>query len=132
MNKKILAISVLAVLMLVTITYASAISSNTTPVKKKESPLFKIRTKLAIGERLQNLRENIKAKFVGERIFFLPFEWLKNGNEFSERNLLAGKITHLADYTCATYNTCTYPETCAYPICLTWYQPQCNYRLRDR
>ena len=80
MNKKILAVSILAVFMLVAISFATAI--NTTPAKKKESPLFKIRTKLAIGERLENLRENIKAKFVGERIFFLPFQWIKNHDNY--------------------------------------------------
>jgi hypothetical protein len=76
MNKKILMVSVLAVFMLVAISFATAI--NTTPAKKKESPLFQIRTRLAIGERLQDLKDTLKARFVGERLFFLPFNWLKN------------------------------------------------------
>lgn len=72
MNKKILIFVVLATLMLVTITFATAIQ--TTNTNKKESPLYKIRTKLAIGERIQNL----KTKFIGERIFFLPSLLLRN------------------------------------------------------
>lgn len=79
MNKKILVLSILAVLMLVAISFATAVSSNTTTtVKKKESPLFGIRTKLAIGERLQDLKENIKALFIGKRIFYLPFQLFRN------------------------------------------------------
>ncbi len=73
MNKKILIFGALAALMLVTITYASAVTT-TTQTTRKESPLFKIRTRLAIGDKIQNL----KTKFFGERIFFLPFQWLKN------------------------------------------------------
>jgi hypothetical protein len=113
MNRKISAISILAVFMLVAITFVTTVSSNTnTTVKKRESPLFGIRTKLAIGERLQNLRDGIKAKFVGDRVFFLPFEWLKNVNEFSERNLLAGK-------------TCTQNIWCTSGPCTSTIQSTC-------
>lgn len=72
MNKKILIVSILAVLVLVSISFASAITTNTKTTNKKESPLFGIRIKQVVGERLQNLKENIKARFIGERIFFLP------------------------------------------------------------
>jgi hypothetical protein len=72
MNKKILTTSILAVLMLVTITYASAINTSTASNEKKESPLFKIRTRLAIGEKIGKIMENIKTKFIGNRIFFVP------------------------------------------------------------
>ena len=113
MNKKILTVSILAVLMLVAITFATAVSSNTnTTVEKKESPLFGIRTRLAIGERLESLKETIKAKFVGERVFFLPFQWLKNVNEFSERNLLARK-------------TCTQNVWCTSGPCTSTIQSTC-------
>jgi hypothetical protein len=73
MNKKILIFGVLAALMLVTISFATAVTTNT-QTTQKESPLYNVRTKLAIGERIQNL----KTKFIGERLFFLPFQWLKN------------------------------------------------------
>ena len=59
MNKKILIVSILAVLMLMAISMASAVNT-TTSMEKKESPLFRIRTRRAIGERLDELRENIK------------------------------------------------------------------------
>ena len=75
--KKILIISISAVLMLVTISFASAIDTNT-DVEKKESPLYKIRTRQAIREKIGKIIENIKTKFLGERIFFLPLQWLGN------------------------------------------------------
>jgi hypothetical protein len=75
MNKKLLLVSILAVFTLVAISFATVVSSNTTTtVKKKESPLFGIRTRLAIGERLHDLKETIKAQFVGERVFFLQLQ----------------------------------------------------------
>ncbi len=73
MNKKILIFGALTALMLVTITYASAVTT-TTQTTRKESPLYKIRTRLAIGEKIQNLKETIKTLFVGKRIFYLPFQ----------------------------------------------------------
>lgn len=79
MNKKILVVSILAVFMQVAISFASAISSNTArTAKKKESPLYGIRTRRAIRERLGRIIENIKTKFQGDRIFFLPLQWLNN------------------------------------------------------
>ena len=78
MNKKILVVSILAVFTLVAISFASAISSNTVKsVDKKETPLYGIRTRRAIGERLGEIIDYIKTKFLGDRIFFLPFQWLK-------------------------------------------------------
>ncbi len=79
MNKKILVVSILTIFMLMAITFATAIQ--TTNTQKKESPLYKIRTRLAIGERILTLKETIKAKFLGERLFFLPFQWLKDGHQ---------------------------------------------------
>ena len=76
MDKKILLVCISAVLMLVTITYASAINTNdsdtTTNIEKKDSPLYNIRTRLAIGEKISEIFKSIKSKFIGERIFFLP------------------------------------------------------------
>ena len=69
MKKKILIVSILTVCMMVTITYASAINTNTTDAEKKESPLYRIRARQAIGERISQIFENIKTKFLGERIF---------------------------------------------------------------
>lgn len=109
MNKKILIFGVLAALMLVTILFATVVSSNTTTtVKKKESPLFGIRTRLAIGERLEKLKENIKARFIGERVFFLPFGFLRNK---IQDNSLASIIIlctwesecYTSPYQCGTY-----------------------------
>jgi len=59
--------------MLVAISSSTAVSSNTTSDEQRESPLFRIRARKAIGERLDELKETIKAKFIGERVFFLAF-----------------------------------------------------------
>jgi len=87
MNKKLLIISILAIFTLVAISFASAINT-AKPIEKKDSPLFRIRTRRAIGERLQELRERIKARFIGERLFFLPFQWLRNSDDLSLRQRL--------------------------------------------
>jgi len=68
MNKKIMIGSILAVLMLVAISFSSAaVSNQPNDVEKKKavSPLFGIRTKDAIGKKLSSL----KAKFLEERVF---------------------------------------------------------------
>ena len=73
MKKKIVLASIFCFVMLLAISFASAVNtSTTTNLKKKESPLFKIRTKLAIGEKISKILGNIKANFIGERIFWMP------------------------------------------------------------
>jgi hypothetical protein len=72
MKKKILLVSILATFMLVAISYATAVNT-TNSVDKKESPLYGIRTRRAIEEKISKIVENIKTNFIGERIFFLPF-----------------------------------------------------------
>ena len=63
--------------MLLAITFASVVSSNTTKsIETKESPLFGIRTRLAIKDRIGDIFQCIKTKFVGNRIFFQPLVWL--------------------------------------------------------
>lgn len=91
MNKKILIVSILAVFTLVAISFASAVSTQTANTTKKESPLFGVRTRRAIGDRLKELKENIKAKYVCERLVFLPF--LARGQSLSIRHRLGEKIT---------------------------------------
>jgi hypothetical protein len=71
MNKKILVISVLAVFVLVAVSFSTVVSSK--PEEQRESPLFGIRTNRAITEKITNIVENIRTKFLGERIFFIPF-----------------------------------------------------------
>jgi len=77
MNKKIMIGSILAVLMLVAISFsaaAAAVSSQSNDVEKKKnvSPLFGIRTKGAIGEKISSF----KARFLDGRVF-LAFSFLK-------------------------------------------------------
>ena len=90
MNKRIMGISIVAVFMLVTISFASAVNT-TTNVTKKESPLFGIRLRRSIKDKVGNVLENIKTKYIGERVFLLPFLWLMNRDGISARQRLQGK-----------------------------------------
>jgi len=92
MNKNILVISIAAAFILIAISFASAVSSNNAKTNnKKESPLFGIRTRRAIVEKLGKIIENIKTKFIGDRLFFLPF--LRSLQHLSIRQRLAEKTS---------------------------------------
>ena len=75
--KKIAIIGFLITLMLLTISFATAINTNnSTNFEKKESPLFKVRTKLAIGEKIANIFKLIKIRHLklftySKRAFFI-------------------------------------------------------------
>jgi hypothetical protein len=75
--EKITIIAIFVILMLVMISYASAINTKTN-IEKKESPLFQVRTRAVNGEKIIDILDNIKTKFLGERLFFIPNEWLKS------------------------------------------------------
>lgn len=101
MNKKILIVSILAVLMLVAISVVSAVSSNTVkPVEKKRVLLFETRAARAIGKNLGTMMiDYIKTKFFSERIFFSLFP--ANGqNDISIRNQFALKIVTVSPTWC--------------------------------
>lgn len=117
MNKKLLLISLLVVFTLVAISLTSVIGSNTVkPVEKKDSPLFGIRTRRATGDRL----ENIKTRFIGERVFFLPLTWLRNRDDRSVRQQLQYKTPDTEyDITC-THEGCG--VTVVTPILCTIYK----------
>lgn len=74
MKKKLLIVSILAVIMLLAIAFASTVTSNISKTNRRESPLFGIRTRQAIRDKIEDL---IK-RFVGESVFFLPVQWIKN------------------------------------------------------
>ena len=90
MNKKILIGSILAVFMLVAISYATAVNNNTN-TEKKESPLYGIRTRRVISEKITNIVENIKTKFLRERIFFIPLQGIRARYNLYTRMQLQGK-----------------------------------------
>ena len=77
MNRKILTFSIAAVFMFVAISFASAVNT-TSAIEKKESPLYGIRLRHQIEVKIGEAIENIKAKYIGERVFFLPVQWLIN------------------------------------------------------
>ena len=122
MNKNIITLSVVSVFLLLAISFSAAVSSDiTTTFKKRESPLFFIRTKRAIKTKIGTLMENIKAQFIGERVFFLPFQFLRDEDDISIRVRLAQKRTidssawNCEGCTCVwwtCYTFCGQKETC--------------------
>ena len=105
MNKKILTISIVAVFMLLTISFSTAVSSNiTATIKKKESPLFGIRTRQAINVKFGEIIENIKTKYIGERVFFLPFQFLS----LKWQKLTDDSLPNFSFEDCETMKTCDY------------------------
>ena len=105
MNKKITIGSMFAVLMLVAISFATAI--NTTDVGNKESPLYGLRTRLAIGEKISNIIENIKTKFLGDRVFFIPFSSVYRNDIPLPGGLFYTKLICECEYTNVfSYGTC--------------------------
>jgi len=82
MKEKILTASILAVFMLVAISFASAVSTNTTNAENKESPLWAIRARQAIKDKVIDIIKIVKTKYVGERAFYIPFQSLIIKNIF--------------------------------------------------
>ena len=80
--KKMMMLVVLAVLMLVTISFVSSINANSVN-GKKESPLYKLRTNRAIGVKIKGILEKIKVKFFSSRIFYIPSKLLQYNEELN-------------------------------------------------
>jgi hypothetical protein len=115
MNRKIIVGCFLVIFLMMTTSIVSVAGSEASN-EKKESPLYRIRTKSAIRERVDTIVENIKTKFLGERIFLIPmiFErgFLRN---FPQQNAI---YTYLTDCKCLSVipvvRTCGYisPKGC--------------------
>ena len=58
--------------MLVTISFSSVICADSEKEAAKESPLYKLRGKQALGERINNILKSIKSEFLGQRMFVFP------------------------------------------------------------
>ena len=80
--KRMVLFGVLAVGMLFTISFVSAIDSSSDNLEKKESPLFKIRIRQSIGQRIGEIISHLKLRFLQERIFFIPSEPLFDDDFF--------------------------------------------------
>ena len=61
----------IVVVMLLTISLVSATDTNIKLINK-ESPLYKLRTRSAIKQKIGDMLYNIKAKFLGGKNFFIP------------------------------------------------------------
>ena len=115
MNKKLFVISILAAFILLVISFVSVVGYNTSTPIRKESPLFGIRGRRAIYEKIGDMLENIKTKYVGKRVFFLPFQCIKDKGKLSERNYLKDPLTYWCDWTegegCTTLPTNCFCES---------------------
>ena len=122
MNKKIPIISILAVFMLLFISFASAIDTNNANPEKKESPLYHIRTKIATADKISNIFEKIKTKFIGERLFFMPFQRLKSAYDISYKNEPTQQKNML---------TCQLDTECGGWTCFFSCFPRCKYDVNS-
>ena len=73
MKKIILIVGTISILMLLTTSFVSVVGSNPATRESKESPLFKVRAQKALSIKLGNILEQIKTRFLGERIYMVPF-----------------------------------------------------------
>jgi hypothetical protein len=82
MKKMVIIGSILAVFLMMTISLVSVVGSETNTAETKESPLWRLRTRQAVREKIGRLMENIKASFFsGDRAIFVPFfENIRNEN----------------------------------------------------
>jgi len=110
--KKIAIFAMLVILLILMVSMSTAISTKENQ-ENKESPLYKIRTKNAIKEKIQT----IKTRFFGDRLFFLPFR-LKPS--FSRDNLLGKEHSILPTGNCACTLACTHQVTVLCGICTEW------------
>ena len=94
--------SFIAVFILISISFSTALSSNTNNDENKESPLYRIRTRRAIGERIIELKEIIKTKFIGQRL--------------NEKTDWGGYTEDVSGNTC-DYSICT-PQSCDVTFCV--------------
>ncbi len=123
MRKKIFLVNILLVIMLITITFATAIK--TTNTDKKESPLYQIRIRQAVKEKIRD----IVTEFFGERAYFLPFQLFRNTDDPSSRQIITEKEMRTF-YQClisVNIHTCAFPTGCiptSKPYCST-YWPEC-------
>ena len=125
MNKKVIVGCIGAVFILTAISLASALNvSSERSVVKKESPLFQIRTKQSIGEKI----EEIKTEFLGERIFFLPFQSFINSlkvKEYEENMMPTG-------FTCVKYPSCRGSPFCTIHGCVLDNNDNNDYVVRQQ
>ena len=105
MDKKITIIGCILIFILVTISFASAIETNT---EQKESPLYKLRTRRAIGEKINTIIENKKTRFLGDRTFFIPLSFLFRTDDPSPRGIF---------YTKSLNCDCSHTNAFSYPSC---------------
>jgi len=106
MKKKMLLFAMLAVFMLVAVSFAGSVSSNVEKNNvKKISPLYNVRTKSSTGQTFGNLKWiEVKGLGNGNRLVFLPIQ--KPDQQLSLRDRMSLKsVLHLFSACCGTCMT---------------------------
>ena len=99
MRNKLIVVSLLAMSMLIALSFISAATKNSNiAVKEKASPLYKIRISKTLDEKIDQMREKIQTRFSG-RLFFLP-NLFKNRDSSSPLDQFSRK--HLTNGICMT------------------------------
>jgi hypothetical protein len=126
MKKIILVGSLAAVTILMIISFSSAVSSST-EVERKESTLYGLRPRRAVGEKISNIIENIKAKFLGERVFWIPITFRnKESRTYIRESTIYDTGKCLTCYVCDSLYLETYcGKTCVSGITCDW-SPRCE------
>jgi hypothetical protein len=91
-----------SVLLLITISFTTIVSSNST-TEKKDSPLFEIRTRRAIGKKIGDILDNINFNLLESRIFFQissPLQRRSNSDNLYPRWKVVCKLTVAPKTTC--------------------------------
>ena len=111
MNKKIMFFGILAVFIIVSISLASAYTSSEKPVKK-ESPLFRLRTRQAINDKAEEIKDNIETNYINDKIFLIPYLLFRGDNIENKQDSLIGTSGLLCFKIQTSFPTCIFWHTC--------------------
>ena len=112
MKKIILIIGVLAVLILSSLSFVSAINPKKN-VENKESPLYKLRIKNTLKTKVTQIIQNIKTKFLGQRTFFIPIL-----DRFEDTRYLYLTLDR-SEFTCSPATVFCFKTACCKPTAMT-------------
>ena len=112
---------------MMTLSFVSVIGSEAETTETKDSPLYRIRTEKAIGEKVSSLVENLKTKFLGERVFWVPLiQKFPAGTvrEIQSIGSEGGKGCMTCWATCQIEISQCLIRTCT-PLCVVTIRPNC-------
>jgi len=103
MKRKIVVGCIGAVLLLMLVGFTSVVAIRTT-YEIKESPLFGVRLKKAINDRIKEIKLNLESKFIVKRIFLFNMIPIKDYEVYNYRTRLQEKVTGGGYTACPSWN----------------------------